>query len=69
MIRAGKPEVVAPEVSIAQFSQAAGISKRHVATLCEQGMIKHRRLTPVPRSKILIPRTELSRFRKLEGEI
>ena len=69
LIKAGKPEIVDPEISVTDFHRASGISRRHIATLCEQGFIKHRRLTPKKDSKILIPRSELDRFKKLEGEI
>ena len=69
LIKAGKPEIVDQEVSITEFHKETGISRRHIATLCEQGFIKHRRLTPKKDSKILIPRSELARFKQLEGEI
>lgn len=69
LVKAGRPEVVEAEVSVAQFHRETGVSKRHIATLCEQGFIKHRRLTPKKDSKILIPRSEVDRFRSLEGEV
>lgn len=69
LIRAGKPQVCDPEVSVSAFSRETGISIRHIATLCEQGLIQHRRLTPKAKSKILIPRSEIQRFGHLEGEI
>ena len=69
LVKAGKPEVVSPEVSISEFHALTGISRRHIATLCEQGLITHRRLTPKRSSKILIPRSEADRFKRLEGEI
>ena len=69
LVKAGKPELMEPEVSVTQFHKETGVSKRHIATLCEQGMIQHRRLTPKKDSKILIPRSEVDRFRDLHGEI
>lgn len=68
IVQAGRPQAVSNEVSITQFSKATGVSKRHILTLCEQGFIKHRRLTGKPRSKVLIARTEIARFRSLSGE-
>jgi hypothetical protein len=65
MVKAGRPEIVESEVGVTIFHQETGISKRHIATLCEQGAIQHRRLTPKKDSKILIPRTEIDRFRGL----
>lgn len=69
LVKPGKPQLCRDEVTTAEFSKATGICQRHVATLCDQGVLQHRRLTPVRRSKILIPRSELTRFRNLEGEI
>jgi hypothetical protein len=57
-----------PQVSIAQFAKETGISNRHIATLCEQGLIEHRRLTPKNGSKILIPHSEVDRFLALDDE-
>ncbi len=68
LVKVGKPELVDPEVSVTVFSKQTGISKRHIATLCEQGLIQHRRLTPKKDSKILIPRTEMDRYRRLSDE-
>jgi len=69
MVKAGRLELCEAEMSVTQFGKETGISKRHICRLCEQGLIKHRRLTPKTDSKILIPRSELERFKKLEGEI
>ena len=69
LVRAGRPEICEPEVSIAEFSKATGISVRHIWTLCEEGHINHRRLTPKKGSKIIIPRTELTRFKTLKGDV
>lgn len=69
LFKAGRPEIVEPEVSVAIFHKETGVSKRHIATLCEQGLIQHRRLTPKTGSKILIPRSEIDRFRKLDGDV
>jgi hypothetical protein len=68
LVKAGPPVIVPGEVSIAQFSRETGISKRHIATLCEQGLIQHRRLTSKKASKILIPRSEVDRFLALDDE-
>jgi hypothetical protein len=68
LVKSGRPQAVSHEVSITQFSKATAISRRHVLTLCEQGFIKHRRLTGKPHSKVLIPRAEIARFRSLRGE-
>ena len=69
LVKAGRPEIVDSEVTILAFHKASKISIRHIATLCEQGLIKHRRLTPKKSSKILIPRSELDRYLNLEGEV
>ena len=69
LVKAGKPELVEPEVSVSIFHKETGISKRHIATLCEQGLIQHRRLTPKKDSKILIPRSEIDRFKDLHGDV
>ena len=69
LIKAGKPEVIEAEISVLQFHKRTGVSKRHIATLCEQGLIRHRRLTPKKNSKILIPISEVARYRDLHGEI
>src|ERR1035437_4185485 len=68
LFKAGRPEIVEPEVSVAIFHKETGVSKRHVATLCEQGLIQHRRLTPKKDSKILIPRSEIDRYLSLDGD-
>ncbi|MGD0252316.1 MAG: hypothetical protein ABSC01_06420 [Verrucomicrobiota bacterium] len=68
LVKAGRPEIVNDEVGVSEFHKETGISKRHIATLCEQGLIQHRRLTPKKDSKILIPRSEISRFRNLDDE-
>lgn len=69
LIRPGKPEIVDPHVSVAQFARETGISMRYIEQLCEQGHLVHRRLTPKTGSKILIPRSELERYKSLHGEI
>lgn len=69
LVKAGKPELLEPEVTVSVFHKETRISKRHIQTLCEQGLIRHRRLSPKPRSKILIPQSEVTRYKKLEGEI
>ena len=69
LIKAGRPEIMEPEVSVAVFNKETGVSKRYIAELCEQGLIKHRRLTPKKDSKILIPRSEIDRYRNLQGEV
>jgi hypothetical protein len=68
LVKAGRPEMVADEVSVSTFHKETGVSKRHIATLCEQGLIQHRRLTPKKDSKIMIPRSEIERFHHLDGE-
>jgi len=68
LFKAGRPEIVEPEVSVAIFHKETGVSKRHVATLCEQGLIQHRRLTPKRESKILIPRSEIARYQNLHDD-
>ena len=69
LVKAGRPEIVDDEVSVSEFHKETGVSKRHIATLCEQGFIQHRRLTPKKDSKIMIPRTEIDRFLNLHGEL
>jgi hypothetical protein len=68
LIKAGKPQIVESEVTVSQFHRQTGVSMRHIQTLCEQGMIQHRRLTPKRVSKILIPRSEIERFKNLHGD-
>jgi hypothetical protein len=68
IVRAGRPEMVDSEVSIAVFNKETGVSRRYIAQLCEQGLIQHRRLTPKKDSKILIPRSEIARFLKLSDD-
>jgi len=68
LFKAGRPEIVEDEVSVSAFHKETGVSKRHIATLCEQGLIQHRRLTPKKDSKILIPRSEIARFRNLHDD-
>ena len=68
LVKAGKPEIVESEVSVSVFHRETGVSKRHIATLCEQGFIKHRRLTPKKDSKIMILRSEIARYRALDGD-
>jgi hypothetical protein len=68
LVKPGRPEIVAPEVSVTDFSKATGVSSRHIESLCEQGFIPHRRLTPKNNSKILIPQDEISRFLHLGDE-
>ena len=68
LIKAGRPEVLPDEVSVTEFHRETGISKRHIATLCEQGLIHHRRLSPKRDSKILIPRSEVVRYLALDDE-
>lgn len=65
LVKSGRPEVVADEVTIAEFHQETRVSKRYIAELCEQGHIQHRRLSPKKDSKILIPRSEIDRFLNL----
>lgn len=69
LVKAGKPQICEPEVSVLTFHKETGISIRHIETLCEQGLIKHRRLTPKKKSKMMIPRSELERYKALEGEV
>jgi len=69
LVKAGRPEVVEEEVSVSVFHKETGVSKRYIAELCEQGHIQHRRLTPKKDSKILIPRSEIDRYRNLHGEV
>lgn len=69
LVKAGKPIVCAPFVSVAEFSKATTLSMRYIEQLCEEGRLKHRRLTDKPHSKILINRDELARYMALEGEI
>jgi len=69
LVKAGKPQIAEPEISVSRFSKETGISCRHIQTLCEQGMILHRRLTPKSGSKILIPLSELARYKNLHGDV
>lgn len=69
VVRPGQPEVREREVTIAEFSRKSRISVRHLSRLCELGQIEHRHLTNKQRSKIMIPRSELVRYRKIEGDV
>jgi len=68
LVKAGRPEVVDGEVTIAEFHRETKVSKRYIAELCEQGHIKHRRLSPKKDSKILIPRSEIDRYLNLQDD-
>lgn len=68
LVKAGRPEAVEAEITIAEFHRESRVSKRYIAELCEQGHIQHRRLTPKKDSKILIPRSELERYLNLAAE-
>ena len=68
LVKAGRVQLAAQEVTVAQFHRQTGLSIRHILTLCEQGLILHRRLTPKPKSKIIIPLSELTRYRALDDE-
>jgi excisionase family DNA binding protein len=69
VVKAGRPEMCECEVTVPQFSKATGISYRYIQNLCEAGEITHRRLSARRGSRIRIPRTEIARFQRLEGEI
>src|SRR6266705_692577 len=68
LVKAGRPEMAAQEITVTQFNKETGVSKRHIVTLCEQGLIQHRRMTPKQHSKILIPRSEVTRYLSLDDE-
>jgi len=68
LIKAGRLEIVPDEVTVAEFHRETRVSKRYIAELCEQGLIQHRRLTPKKDSKILIPRSEIDRYRNLHAD-
>ena len=68
LVKPGQIRAVLDEVSISEFSRQTGISTRHITTLCEQGHLQHRRLTPKFKSKILISRSEVERFRQISDE-
>lgn len=67
--QAGKLLSWPKEITVSKFSNLTGICRRHVARLCEEGLLKHRRLTPKPRSKILIDGSEIARYKALEGDV
>lgn len=69
LIKPGRTLMVQPELTISQFSKKTGISIRHVSRLCDEGHLQHRRLTPKNKSKILIPISELARYKTLEGDV
>jgi len=68
LIMPGSPETVPAEVNVRYFSKRTGISQRRVIELCVQNAITHRRKSSKQRSSILIPRSEITRFKKLKGK-
>lgn len=68
LFTAGRPEITESEVSVSVFHKETGVSPRHIARLCDEGLIQHRRLTPKKNSKLVIPRSEIERFRKLDSD-
>ncbi len=69
LFKAGRPEIVEEEVSVVMFHKETGVSPRHIVRLCDEGLIQHRRLTPKKVSKILIPRSEIDRYKNLHGDV
>ena|ERR1039458_10201016 len=69
LFKAGRPEVVESEISVSAFHKETGVSKRHIARLCDEGLIQHRRLTPKKDSKIMILRSEIDRYKNLHGDV
>jgi hypothetical protein len=69
LVKPGKPQIIQGEVLTTQFAKATHMSVRNVNLLCHQGQIQHRRMSVLPRSRILIPREEIDRYLHLEGEI
>ena len=69
VIRPGKPEVLRgeDEITTAEFSRKTGLSHRHTLTLIAEGKIQARPLSPLKGSRKRIPRSELSRYLKLEN--
>ena len=65
LLRPGKPLGIEPELLVSQFAKMTKISDRHARRLYDEGKIKGRRLTPAPRSRILIPVSEAERFLSL----
>ncbi len=68
LVKAGQPQMVSKEIGTTQFAKETGMSQRWVEQLCIGGFIKHRRMSPIPGSKILIPRSEVRRFMTLSDD-
>jgi len=68
LFRAGKPQVVEDEVDSKTFARETGMSRSHVNYLCHIGEIKARHMTTRPRSKYLIPVSEIERFRNIDDD-
>ena len=56
------------EFTTGEFARLAGVSRRHIRTLCEMGEIKYRRASPLPCSHYLIPARELRHFQELGAD-
>ncbi len=65
-LRTGKPVVVEAEIGTTEFARLVGISQSHTEALISEGKLKARRATPKPKSKFLIPRSEVARYRSLQ---
>jgi hypothetical protein len=69
LIKPGVPIPCNDDVSVQRFSKMTGLRVRQIYELCEEGSIDHRRLTPAPRSRIRIPRSEIARYLQFKGNI
>ena len=67
IVRAGKPQPVAEEITTAQFAREVGLSRDYVARLCNMGIITARRKSPRGRSFYLIPRSQLELIKSKEA--
>lgn len=68
LFKAGKPQVVEDEVDTHTFAKEVGMSQRNVQYLCYIGQIKSRRMSHRPRSKHLIPVSEIERYRNINHD-
>ena len=53
------------EVTVRQFSKITGISRSRIHELCDSGDINFRYLTTARKSKKLIPRSQIERFKNI----
>jgi hypothetical protein len=61
LVKPAKP-IQSAELTTAQFARASGMSQRTVQALYAAGDVRCRRLNPRPKSRLIVPTTELQKF-------